>query len=719
MVGGAMIVRGQFADVAPPGRDPEPGAWPVDAALRIAKPPEADPRAAAEQAVARSIGRLIDQTSQPFLCIDLDGRFLRVNHAFERLIGYAAEELRGLTTREISPDRWHDQTRRMLDRLRSTGQPQRYEKEYRRKDGKLAPVEVVIDLLRDEGGEPRGFYAFLTDLNERKCAERLVRESEERFRRLYDEAPFGYHEVDNEGIILSVNRTECEWLGYMRHEMVGRPVFDFMREDARDRARRNVVRRLTLEQEVQAVERVFLTKDGREIAFAVESRLTRDDAGEAVGLRSTLRDVTAEKRVQAALVTSEKRLRALFQGIDDAVFVHDLDGKILDANPAASRRLGYTHEEFLSLNTRDVDDPAFAAGFGDRLGRQLAAGKLACEGRHRRKDGSTFPVDVSTAAITLEDRRVVLAVIRDATERKALEGMKAMLAQSERLASIGLLSAGVAHEINNPLAYIANNLAVLERDFAGIVALIAALQGPDAPDRPARVAAAAEALDWDYVRENLPRMLARTRDGVRRVAAIVHNLRGLARTSPPTLEPASVAELIASAVEMVQGRLRRNDVELVQRVDPLPKLSCVPSQVGQVVLNLLINAAQAVESVERPEGRRVSIRLKAEAGTQVIEVADNGPGIEPEAIPRLFDPFYTTKPVGEGTGLGLSISHGIVQGHGGRIEVDGAPGVGATFRVVLPCKPMGQGRVGSGSARHGAEETIAEDRGQRTEESLD
>ena len=686
------IVRGQPSCFAQPGRHPEPGAWPVDGSSTIETAASVDPRMAAEQALARSIGRLIDQTSQPFLSIDLEGRFLRVNHAFERLIGYGVEELRGMTTREISPDRWHELTRRMLDRLRNTGQPQRYEKEYRRKDGKVAPVEVVVDLLCDEGGEPRGFYAFLTDLNERKCAERLVRESEERFRRLYDEAPFGYHEIDTEGIILNVNRTECEWLGYMKHELVGRPVFDFLREDARERAKQSVVRRVKLEQEVQVVERLYLAKDGRELTFAVESRLTRDDRGDVVGLRSTLRDVSAEKRVQAALVTSEKRLRALFQGIDDAVFVHDLDGQILDANPAASRRLGYTHEEFLGLNTRQIDDPDFAAGFGDRLAGQLANGKLACEGRHRRKDGSTFPVDVSTTAITLDDRRAVLAVIRDATERKALEGMTAVLAQSERLASIGLLSAGVAHEINNPLAYIANNLAVLERDFAGIVALIAALQEPASDGREEHIRAAADALDWEYVRENLPRMMARTRDGVRRVAAIVQNLRGLARTSPPTLEPASVAELIATAVEMVQGRLRRKEVELAVHADPLPKLSCVPSQISQVILNLLINAAQAVESVERPEGRQITVTLKAVGGSQVVEIADNGPGIEAEAIPRLFDPFFTTKPVGEGTGLGLSISHGIVQGHGGRVEVQSTPGAGATFRVVLPEKPGASAR---------------------------
>ena len=540
-----------------------------------------------------------------------------------------------------------------------------------------------------------------------------------------------------------------------------------------------------------------------------------------------------EIAARAALVASDRRARALFEGIDDSVFVHDMDGKILDANPAACRRLGYSRDEFLRLNTRDIDDASFAEGYRDRLAEQLLKGHLHCEGRHRTKDGRVFPVDINTSTVNLEDKQVVVAVIRDITERKALEAsracfaeaqakharemeeknrelslseeryrklteglldavvvtdaearimlfnpsaeqifgyesaeilgqpfgrlfsdcgkdlqqvickcdpdlvghtvelvgrrksgetfplelslstietgdgvqfvgsirdqaerqkMRAMLSQSEKLASIGLLSAGVAHEINNPLAFIANNLAVLERDMAGIFAMISAYEAADRDlERSAaaameRVKQAREDLDWEYVRENIGRMVSRTREGVGRVASIVQTLRGLARTTPPKLESTSLGILIAGAVELVQARMRRANIELVLPQNPAANdpVFCVTSQISQVVLNLLVNAVQAIESIGRSEGNRITIEVRKTPSHHVLEISDTGAGIPEDSLANIFDPFYTTKPVGEGTGLGLSISHGIVTGHGGQIEVESSSGAGTTFRIWLP-----------------------------------
>src|SRR5262249_10522025 len=172
-----------------------------------------------------------------------------------------------------------------------------------------------------------------------------------------------------------------------------------------------------------------------------------------------------------------------------------------------------------------------------------------------------------------------------------------------------------------------------------------------------------------------------------RVANIVHNLRGLARTSPPTKETVCVSDLLTTALEMVQGRLRRRGTEVQLDVGAVPKVPCVASQISQVLLNLLVNAIQAIEEANRPGGGLIRVAIRVQGDDLLIEICDNGCGISPESLPHLFDPFYTTKPVGEGTGLGLSISHGIVTGHGGRIEVDGRRGEGACFRVFLPLKP--------------------------------
>jgi PAS domain S-box-containing protein len=788
-----------------------------------------------------TLNRILDHTTQPFVIATLDGSFLKVNRAYEELVGYKAAELAGMTVREVTSGDCWDASAEIYLKVADSGESRRYEKIYRRKDGREIPVEVSLDLWRDDQGEPRGLYAFVTDISERKRAEAALKASEDRFRSLFDDAPFGYHELDLDGTIRTVNRTEAEMLGHSRESMIGRPIFDFIAPSSREKSRAAIREWLQGEKAVRLVERNFQTSDGRERIMAVESRVIRDHSGTIVGLRSTLQDITQRKQTEAALVASERRSRALFEGIDDVVFVHDRDGRILDANTAACRRLGYTREEFLALNTSDIDDPDFASGYEDRVQTQFREGRLQCEGRHRAKDGRIIPVDINTSTIQLEDKPAVLAVIRDITERKALEEtrkefaesqlrsakeleaknrelvqsearyrqltegcldaivvtdqegkivlfnvaaertfgyeaaevigtpfinlmpedlrddlitglqnylhahddclvghtlemkghrkdgtsfpleislsaveiagelqflgairdlterqrLRAMLMQSERLASIGLLSAGVAHEINNPLAFVANNLAVLERDLEGVLAMMATYDQirpvleQAAPELLAKIQEQSDDLDWPYVRANLGRMITRTREGVQRVANIVQNLRGLARTGPPKLEPANLSDLVAGAVDIVQNQIRKAEITLVVGRAASAKIACVPAQIGQVLINLLVNAIQAVEIADRPPGaRRIDVAIRQERDSQVVEIADSGCGIPPEALGHLFDPFFTTKPVGEGTGLGLSISHGIVTGHGGSIEVESEPGVGSRFRVILPWKSL-------------------------------
>ena len=650
--------------------------------------PSASTPAGPSQTHARLLAALLESASVPFAGLGPLGDVVCANRAFAALAAGGGEVTgRGFETLVNPADR--AAVREALDRVGLTGAPATVACRFTRGAGDVA-AEVAFEVDGGRDGGPPGFLAFAHDRTEGRRVEAALRESEERFRRLYDEAPVGYHEVDAEGTIVNINKTECELLGYAHAELIGRPVFEIVAEEFREAARRAFLDKIAGRRPLAPFERTIQTRDGRRLVIAIEERYRRDPAGKVVGLVSTLRDVTDRKRVEAALVSSERRARALFEGMEEAVFVHAPDGRILDANPAASRLLGYSHEEFLTLTTADVDDPEFAAGYAERLGRQVTDGRLACEGKHRTKDGRVIPVEIKTALIQLDDGPAVLAVIRDVSERQALERMRAVLTQSERLASIGLLSAGVAHEINNPLAYVGNNLAVLERDLSAVVDLVAiyeaarpALEHAD-PEAVARVDALSEDFDWPYVRENLPRMLARTRDGVRRVANIVASLRTLARTTPTKKEPAAIPELFESALEMLRGRLRRGQIEVVVEHGDVPKLSCVPTQISQVILNLLINATQAVELGPRHASGRIVFRSERAGDTVVLSVSDNGAGIDPEDVPRLFDPFFTTKGLGEGTGLGLSICHGIVTGHGGRIEVDGGPGLGATFRLVFP-----------------------------------
>jgi signal transduction histidine kinase len=205
-------------------------------------------------------------------------------------------------------------------------------------------------------------------------------------------------------------------------------------------------------------------------------------------------------------------------------------------------------------------------------------------------------------------------------------------------------------------------------------------------DAARRAKELADDLDLSYVRDNLGRVLTRTRDGVQRVARIVQSLRGLARTDRPQMEQAHLPELVEMSLEMVRGRLQRRGIEVEQDYQAI-NVHCVPAQISQVLLNLLVNALQAIEATGAPSGT-IRIASRSHNGDLLLEVADTGCGIEPTDLARLFDPFFTTKPVGEGTGLGLSITHGIISGHGGRIEVDSRPGEGSCFRIYLPQEPQ-------------------------------
>ncbi len=293
-------------------------------------------------------------------------------------------------------------------------------------------------------------------------------------------------------------------------------------------------------------------------------------------------------------------------------------------------------------------------------------------------------------AIQESNARLEKAVQSEQEAHQALREAHERIVISEKLAALGKLIAGIAHEINNPLAFVVNNLAVLRRDVENVRQLMLLYQSGHATiaqhqkELSEKIDQLSQRIDLEYTLTGLPDLIARSHEGLSRIQQIVRDLRDFARQDKPAekMEEADINAGITPTVNIVTGRAKKQDVELEMDLGALPLVKCSPARINQVLLNLIVNAIDAC----RPGGK-VIIRTRPSDAGVTIQVIDNGSGIDAETISRIFDPFFTTKPLGQGTGLGLSISHGIISDHGGRIEVQSSPGNGSTFTVHLPKTP--------------------------------
>ena len=287
-----------------------------------------------------------------------------------------------------------------------------------------------------------------------------------------------------------------------------------------------------------------------------------------------------------------------------------------------------------------------------------------------------------------EGARIIRLEQRLAEQNRQLRTTQAALVQSEKLASLGQLAAGMAHEINNPVSYVINNLAVLNREVRAAMELLGAYRRAAAglaerdPQLAAELTELETAADLPWIEENLPRLFAASQDGLARVRNIVQNLREFARLDAADLDELDLHAALTSTLEVLASDLQRKQLAVQTAYGQVPSVVCRPGKIHQMFHNLLLIAIQA-----REVQGTIELRTAVEHDQAVIDVQDRGCGIDPAHLPRLFEPFFTTKAVGQGAGLGLAICYGIVRDHGGCIEVESTLGSGSTFRVRLPLHP--------------------------------
>ncbi|MCD9087128.1 ATP-binding protein [Stenotrophomonas sp. SY1] len=266
-----------------------------------------------------------------------------------------------------------------------------------------------------------------------------------------------------------------------------------------------------------------------------------------------------------------------------------------------------------------------------------------------------------------------------------LNGAQEKLLQSEKMASIGQLAAGVAHEINNPIGYVHSNLGSLQEYLRSLFTVIEsyerALRAPDPKALIAEIDDIRDRLDIDFISRDLPQLMAESREGIERVTRIVRDLKDFSYSGRD--ESWKLVDLHAgleSTINIIWNELKYK-VTLERRYGELPMIECLPSELNQVYMNLLLNAGHAIA-----DRGNIAVSTGVEGDEVWVEFQDDGAGISPELHQRIFDPFFTTKPVGSGTGLGLSISYGIINKHHGRIDLQSTVGEGSRFRVVLPVR---------------------------------
>ena len=381
---------------------------------------------------ARWLSRLLETGPQPFAVVDVQQRFIRANHAFADLVGYSADELLGMSVLDLTAEESRDLTRRYHADVLATGRNERLVKNYRHKNGSLVPVELMVDVFRDDAGKPVGLYAFITDISDRIRAEEAVRDSEQRYHQLYDEAPVGYHEIDCDGRIVSINRTACELLGYDFSELIGRSVLDLIAPEERELAAWTLHQKFAGDRPLVPYQQVLVTRrrgsSDRGDPGARAPRTRRPDRGPAQRGSGYLR--TGRKPRPRWL----NRRRAPGPSSTGSTMRSSCTIRKGGSSTPIQRRasqLGYSRDELMGLNTSQIDAPEFAAGFQERLRRQLQEGRLTCEGLHRTKSGKLIPVEVTTSTIHFDNQVAVLAIFRDITERKALERTRREFASAQ------------------------------------------------------------------------------------------------------------------------------------------------------------------------------------------------------------------------------------------------------------------------------------------------
>ena len=607
--------------------------------------------------------RLIAENSSDIIALVAHGgQFTYVSPSTEHVLGYAPEDILGIEWWTLLDASDAERVLRSVQSVRER-QPLTETVRVRRKDGTWIWLEARADAVLDEDGSVVGYRITARDFTEHRAAGLALTESEAKYRLLAESIDDIVCLQDLDGTALYYSASTEKALGFTPAELVGKDVFALTHPDDLGTLAGDAYLAV-LRGETPLVEWRCLRKDGTYMWVETHTTLLRNEAGVPDRLLSVTRDIEGRKQAQEALRQSEERMRALVARAAYGIYRATPDGRFLDVNPALVTMLGYdSTEELLAIDIiRDLYVDI------DERTHWMAAIETGAHPEWfdltwRRKDGMTIAVRLSARAARDGHGDVVWyeGIAENVTERLRRE---AVVRRAERMASLGHTLAGVAHELNNPLAAISGFAQILLKTHL-----------------PKDDRSAIETIHRE----------------AKRAAKIVKDLLTFARRQDSSeRHRVDLNDIVRYIVDTQRYAMETHGMlcELVLSDEPA-YVAADPAQLEQVMLNLLVNARQALETITAPvaAGRltagttrtpMVVIRTAVRGKTVSLEISDNGPGITARQLPRIWDPFWTTKEEGEGTGLGLSVVHAIIVEHGGTIDVDTRVGSGTTFAVSMP-----------------------------------
>ena len=540
-------------------------------------------------------------------------------------------------------------------------------------DGKKKIILNYTAPILDNSNQVEGAIVVNQDITERRQAEEALRQSEERYRELVENANSIILRMDKNGVVTFFNEFAQRFFGYKNEEIIGRNVVGTIVPvtDAAGKNLRDMIAEIgQYPERYDSNENENMRKDGSRVWITWTNKSLLDASGNVKEILCVGKDMTEFRQAQTALQESEERFRVLFRQNPDPLFIWRMDNSLFDANDAACLLLGYTRDELLGMTLADIQAPSIRGRRETIVEKAMTLS--AFESRNLHKDGREIPVEVITAPIRLHGETYVLSATRDITDRKKTEQeqekLQIQLLQAQKMESIGMLSGGLAHDFNNLLHAMGGNLELLDKKLSR-----------DHPGKK-RIKAIQKSMD--------------------RAAHLVKQMLLFSRKTGTTLQVMDLNREIRDVRNILQRSIPKMvKIELILEDNAWP-INADPIQVEQVLLNLGANAADAMPGGGRLIIETANVTLDqdfvrthtgAKTGKYVLmTVSDTGCGMDKETLQHIFDPFFTTKEAGKGTGLGLASVYGIVKAHDGYILCYSEAGNGTIFKIYWPAAESGE-----------------------------